>query len=83
MPVFLISFSEIQEYNFLTAAADDAVYAAKEMAKELYTNTGYKGNIHATYVKAVVEGETGAFDVVYTPSKSAKLGTYLAFGVEA
>ena len=32
--VFLISFSEIQEYNFLTAAADDAVYAAKEMAKQ-------------------------------------------------
>ena len=57
--------------------------AAKEMAKELYTNKGYKGDIHATYVKAVVEGETGAFDVVYTPSKSAKLGTYLAFGVEA
>jgi hypothetical protein len=57
--------------------------AAKEAAKALYTEEGYRGNIHATYVKEVVEGETGAFDVEYTPSKSAKVGTYLAFGVEA
>ena len=57
--------------------------AAKEAAKALYTEGGYRGNIHATYVKEVVEGETGAFDVEYTPSKSAKVGTYLAFGVEA
>ena len=57
--------------------------AAKEAAKALYTKEGYRGNIHATYVKEVVEGETGAFDVEYTPSKSAKVGTYLAFGVEA
>lgn len=55
---------------------------AKEVAKELYKK-GYKGNIHATYVKAVVEGETGAFDVVYTPSKSAHMGRYFCFGVEA
>lgn len=57
--------------------------AAKEAAKALYTEGGYRGNVHATYVKEVVEGETGAFDVEYTPSKSAKIGTYLAFGVEA
>jgi hypothetical protein len=57
--------------------------AAKEAAKALYTEGGYRGNVHATYVKEVVEGETGAFDVEYTPSKSAKVGTYLAFGVEA
>lgn len=54
---------------------------AKEMAKELYTKNGFKGNIHANYVKQVVEGETGAFDVTYTPSKSAKVGSYLCFGV--
>lgn len=56
---------------------------AKEVAKELYTKHGFRGNIHASYVKAVVEGETGAFDVIYTPSKSAKLGSYICFGVEA
>ena len=38
---------------------------AKKVAKELYTKHGFRGNIHVTYVKEVVEGETGAFDVVY------------------
>lgn len=56
---------------------------AKEAAKELYTKHDYTGNIHATYTKEVVEGEPGAFDVTYTPSASAKLGTYIVFGVEA
>lgn len=32
--VFLISFSEIQVYSVVTAAVDDTVYAAKEMAKQ-------------------------------------------------
>ena len=31
---FLISFAEIQEYSARIAAVDDAVYAAKEMAKQ-------------------------------------------------
>lgn len=56
---------------------------AKEAAKKLYTEKGYKGDIHATYVKQVAEGEPGAFDVTYTPSKSAKVGKYIVFGVEA
>lgn len=56
--------------------------AAMNEAKELYKN-GYRGDIHAIYEKKVVEGETGAFDVTYTPSKNTKEGTWLAFGVEA
>lgn len=55
---------------------------AKDEAKKLYLN-GFKGNIYCKYVKQVVEGEVGAFEVKYTPSKSAKMGTYIAFGVEA
>lgn len=56
---------------------------AEKMAKALYTDKDFKGNIHAVYTKQVVEGEPGAFDVEYTPSKNAKIGSYLAFGVEA
>ena len=55
---------------------------AKEEAKELNTKKGYKGDIFCKYVKQVVEGEVGAFEVKHTPSKSAKPGTYLAFGIE-
>lgn len=56
---------------------------AQEVAKELYTKKDYKGDIFCKYVKAVVDGEVGAFEVKYTPSKSAKQGTYICFGVEA
>ena len=55
---------------------------AKEQAKELYKK-GFKGDLICRYVKEVVEGETGAFEVKYTPSKSAKIGKYICFGVEA
>lgn len=56
---------------------------AKEVAKELYTKKDYKGDIFCKYIKDVVDGEVGAFEVKYTPSKSAKQGTYICFGVEA
>ena len=56
--------------------------AAKQVAKELYTKHGYRGNIHVSLVKEVVEGEAGAFDVAYTPSTNAVVGTYMCFGVE-
>lgn len=55
---------------------------AKEIAKELYTKKGYTSDIYCKYIKAVVEGEDGAFEVKHTPSKSAKMGTYICFGVE-
>lgn len=56
---------------------------AKEIAKSLYTDKGYKGDIVCTYTKQVLEGEPIAFEVEYTPSKSAKKGTYLCFGIVA
>lgn len=67
---------EILFTNFETKAK------AKEMAKALYKK-GYKGDIFVKYIKDVVEGEVGAFEVLYTPSKSAKVGKYICFGVEA
>lgn len=54
---------------------------AKEVAKALY-NDGYKGDIKVDVVHRVVEGESGAFIVKYTPSKNATQGSYIVFGVE-
>lgn len=55
---------------------------AKELAKELYTNKGYKGKIVCTYTKQVVDGEPVAFEAEYAPSTSSQVGSYLVFGIE-
>jgi len=55
---------------------------AMDVVRDLYKD-GYKGNIYCKYVKEVTEGEVGAFRAKYTPSKSAKVGKYLVFGVES
>ena len=67
---------EILFTNFETKAK------AEKMAKELYKK-GFTGDIFCRYVREVVSGEAGAFEVLYTPSKSAKVGKYICFGVEA
>lgn len=54
---------------------------AKEIAKKLYTDKDFKGNLICKPTKQVVEGEDVAFTVDYTPSKSSKVGTYLVFGI--
>lgn len=58
-------------------------HKAQEIAKEFYTKKNYKGDIFCKYIKDVVEGEVGAFEMKYTPSKNAKQGTYICFGVLA
>lgn len=55
---------------------------AKELAKSLYTDHNFKGDLICTYTKQVVDGESVAFKVKYTPSKSARVGSYLVFGFE-
>ena len=55
---------------------------AKEIAKNLYTEKGFKGNLICTYTKQVLDGEPTAFTVKYTPSKSSRVGSYLVFGIE-
>lgn len=69
------------EIKFLLPGVTKA--EALEKAKSLYVDKGYKGDILAQYVKVVTEGEPGAFEVSYAPSKSAHLGKYIVFGVEA
>jgi len=64
------------------AHTDETKAKAKALARELYTDGDYRGNIVCTYTKQVVEGEPVAFTVTYTPSKSAKSGTYVVFGIE-
>ncbi|MGM9533237.1 hypothetical protein [Intestinibacter sp.] len=55
---------------------------AQELAKKLYTDGGFRGSIICTYAKEVLEGEPVAFTTDYAPSKSAKEGHYIFFGVE-
>lgn len=55
---------------------------AKEIAKSLYTEKGFKGDLICTYTKQVVDGESTAFTATYTPSKSSRVGSYLVFGIE-
>ena len=66
----------------LVAETDETKAKAKELAKALYTDKGFKGNLVCTYTKQVVEGEPTAFTVEYAPSKSSRVGSYLVFGVE-
>ena len=63
------------------AETDETKQKAKELAKSLYTDKKYRGDLICTYTKQVVDGEPVAFKVSYTPSKSAKMGSYLAFGI--
>ena len=65
------------------AETDETKAKAKELAKALYTEQGFKGDLVCTYTKQVVKGEPTAFTVSYTPSKSAKPGCYHIFGYEA
>lgn len=64
------------------AEASGTKAKAKEIAKALYTEQGFKGDIICTYTKQVVNGEPTAFTVTYTPSKSSRVGTYHVFGFE-
>lgn len=62
------------------AETNETKAKAKEIAKKLYTDKGYKGDLVCTYTKQVVEGQPVAFTMEYTPSKSAKIGRYKVFG---
>ena len=53
------------------------------MGKDLYISKNYRGDIFCKVIHEVIEGEVGAFEMTYTPSKNTKLGTYIVFGVQA
>ena len=68
--------------NEILAICDETKAKAKDVAKELVKN-GFKGDGICTYSKEVTEGEPVAFYFKYAPSKSAKPGEYIVFGIEA
>ena len=72
-----------KETGKVLAETDETKAKAKEIAKKLYVDKDFKGNLVCTYTKQVVEGEPVAFEVAYTPSKSSRVGTYMIFGIEA
>ena len=54
---------------------------AKELVRNLYIN-GFRGNVTCVCNKQIVEGSSVAFTAEYAPSKSARFGTYLVFGIK-
>ena len=68
--------------DVVLAETDKTKAKAKELAKALYTEDGFKGDIICTYTKQVVDGEPVAFEVSYAPSKSSRPGVYVVFGIE-
>ena len=66
----------------VVAETEETKAKAKEIAKDLYMNKGFKGSLVCTYTKQVVDGEPIAFEADYAPSKASRVGTYLVFGVE-
>jgi hypothetical protein len=55
---------------------------AKNLAKALITEKGYKGAGFARLVRKVATGDDVVFTFSYTPSKSAQNGVYTVFGLE-
>ena len=54
---------------------------AKELVRNLYIN-GFRGNVTCVCNKQIVEGSSIVFTAEYAPSKSARFGTYLVFGIK-
>ena len=70
-----------KDTNSVLATTDETKAKAKEIGKDLYVK-GYRGHIVCTYNKQVVEGQPIAFEIEYAPSKGAKSGSYIVFGIE-
>ena len=64
------------------AQTDETKAKAKEIAKALYTDKGFKGDLICTYTKQVVDVEPTAFTATYTTSKSSRVGSYRGCGIE-
>lgn len=79
-----VTVYQIKDKNtgVVLAETSETKAKAKEIAKSLYTDHEFKGELVCTYTKQVVDGEPIAFTAKYTPSKSSRVGTYLVFGVE-
>ena len=72
---FTTDFGKVMKY---IAVSND-----KNALKELYKTGEYRGNAELKLVHEVVEGQAIVATAKYTPSKNAKNGTWIAFGIEA
>ncbi len=55
---------------------------SKNVGKSMWADEKYRGNLVCCYTKQVIEGDSIAWTGEYAPSKNAKNGTYLVFGIE-
>lgn len=56
---------------------------AKEVAKNLILKSGFRGKGRCRLTHQVVKGEDTVFEFEYVPSKNARNGRYLCFGIES
>ena len=84
MKQFMLDYLAKKSKNLAGAGFSITVESAvaKELAKALYTEKGFKSDLICRYTKQVVDGEPIAFTAEYTPSKSSRIGTYIVFGIE-
>ena len=76
--VLNINGEKVKDINFTLNKAD-----AFNAIKELYKSGEYKGKAECIKTKEVVKGQAVVGTAEYAPSKNAKNGTWLAFGIEA
>lgn len=68
--------------NVRMKVAAETKAAAKELAKKLIMEDGFRGKGFARLTKQVVDGEDKVFTFEYAPSTSTKVGVYDVFGYE-
>lgn len=71
-----------EDGNVRMKVSSETKSAAKELAKNLIVEGGFRGKMRARLTKQVVDGEDTVFYCEYTPSTSAKKGVYDVFGYE-
>lgn len=71
-----------EEGNVRMKVAAETKAAAKELAKKLIIEDGFRGKGFARITKQVVDGEDKVFTFEYAPSSSAQPGVYDVFGYE-
>ena len=71
-----------KETGVILGECDNNKADAKNLAKEI-VKSGFKGKGSCKLAHKVVEGQETVFNFEYAPSKNAKNGTWIAFGIEA
>lgn len=68
--------------NVRMKVSSETKAAAKELAKKLIMEDGFRGKGRARLTKQVVDGEDTVFTFEYAPSTSTQVGVYDVFGYE-